>query len=152
MICNRQLFFPLAFLFLWSSCTSNNGKIEGNIRSQIKRECEGEKCVIDISQSTRFKWKKFYYFTPDFSLKEIEKELDQPYPFYDDVGRRLVFLDQENRIVYHEDIFPTVERYPKDVVFQMPDSVSYRVYTSPVFEMRKYYLNDDEYFYLLDQK
>lgn len=149
---NRQSLFLWTFIFLWSSCTSNNGKIEGNIQSQIERECEGEKCIIDISKSTPFKWKKFYVFTVNASLKTIEKEIGQPYPFYDDVGRRLIFLDQGNRIVYHEDIFPTVEQYAKDVVFDMPDSVLYRLYTDPIFEVRRYYLSDDEYFYLLSHK
>lgn len=134
------------------SCNKNgNRKLEQEIEAQISETCKTEDCTFDLSKVTTFKWSKFYVFKETASLETIEKSLNQSYPYFTDVARRLIFLDDNNKIIYHEDIFPNVEGVSnKEVVFFMPDTVSFRIYTNPNFSVTKEEL-DKGYYYILNQ-
>jgi hypothetical protein len=92
-----------------------------------------------------------YVFKETASLEAIENALNQKYPYYNDVARRLIFLDSNGIIVYHEDIFPNVEAVMnKGVIFQIPDTSNYRVFTQPIFTVKTEKLDNGVY-YVLNQ-
>lgn len=145
------LVFVFIDIFLFSCNNNGNGKLEQQIEARINETCKSEDCNIDLSKVTSFKWSKFYVFKETVSLETVEKAINQSYPYFSDVARRLVFLDKNNKIVYHEDIFPNVEGVRNnDIIFYMPDTVNYRVYTSPNFSVKKEQL-EKGHFYILYQ-
>lgn len=143
------LAIPIAILY---SCHGNgNGELERKIEAHITNACKSKICTIDLSKITSFKWKRFYVFKETSSLELVEQTINQKYPYFTDVARRLVFLDENNKIIYHEDIFPEVDGVTsKDIVFCVPDTVNFRVYTTPQFTVTKIEL-EKGYYYLLNQ-
>lgn len=137
-------------LFLFN-CNNNNSKLEKKIEIEISKTCKLTQCTIDLSKVTPFKWSKFYVFKETASLETVEKAINQSYPYFEDIGRRLIFLDEDNNIIYHEDIFPSVEGLENGyVAFHMPDSVNFRIYTMSNFTVRKREL-ENGYYYILSQ-
>jgi hypothetical protein len=147
----KQIVFIIV-LFFFIGCQNNgNGKLENEIATSIKENCKNDNCEIDISKVTTFKWKKLYVFKETASLEVIEKVLNQKYPYFTDIARRLIFTDSKENIIHHEDIFPNVEGIMNnEVVFLMPDTISYRVFTNPNFIVSKEKIDKGEY-YILNQ-
>lgn len=144
----KLIIITLITMFL-SSCNKNgNGELEQKIKAKITETCKDENCNIDLSKITSFKWNKFYVFKETTTLEEIEKTLNQKYPYFTDIARRLIFIDKNNKIIYHEDIFPNVEGMQNnEVCFYIPDTVNFKFYTNPIFtvsiaktERGKYYV------------
>lgn len=147
------VFIFISFYLVSCSTKDNNGKLEQKISISIDNKDCNNSCVVDLSKITPFKWNRFYIFKETTSNEAVEKAINQKYPYFGDVARRLIFLDKNNRIVYHEDIFPNVEGVSnKDIVFHMPDSVNYKVYTTPNFIVTKEKIKNNEYYYILNQK
>ena len=142
----KQIVFIIV-LFFFIGCQNNgNGKLENEIAASIKENCKNENCEIDISKITSFKWNKLYVFKETARLEVIEKALNQKYPYFTDVARRLIFTDSEDKIIYHEDVFPNVEGIMNnEVIFLMSDTVSYRVFTNPNFIVSKEKIDEEEY-------
>lgn len=148
----KQIVFVAVFL-LFIGCQNNgNGILENEIASSIEKNCKNEICEIDISEITSFKWHRMYVFKESASLEVIEKVLNQKYPFFPDVARRLIFTDSSNKIVYHEDVFPNVEgAMDREVVFMIPETLNYKVFTNPKFTVTKEKIDKGEY-YILNQR
>jgi hypothetical protein len=146
----KQYYIYVLTCFLLFSCSKNgNGELEQKIEARITATCKGEDCSIDLSKVTSFKWSKFFVFKETSSLETVERAINQSYPYFTDVGRRLIFLDESNKIVYHEDIFPNVEGVKnKEVVFYIPDTIDFKVYTNPNFIVTKEELEKGHYFIL----
>jgi uncharacterized protein YigE (DUF2233 family) len=95
---------PLMVFFL-ISCKDDS------IAAKLYRKCNGqEKCLQPLKSVTNFKWQKVYVFRAGASLEEIEKVLGIPYKQWQDIGDRIIFVDN-GQVVYHEDYFP----YPEHV-------------------------------------
>ena len=147
----KKLFVFILYATFLFSC-KKNGKLEQEIERHISKVCKNSDCVIDLSKVTSFKWSKFYVFKETASLETIEKAINQNYPYFTDIARRLIFLDENNNIVYHEDVFPNVEGVThKEVIFFIPDSLNFSTYISANFTVTKEKLEKGHY-YLLNQK
>jgi len=148
----KNIIILTLILMFQSACNkNNNGKLEQRIASRIAGVCGKQDCSIDLSKITWFKWTKFYVFKETATLATIETAIQQKYPYFTDIARRLIFLDENNTIVYHEDIFPNVEGVSnRDVIFDIEDTADYKVYTNVSFSVniRK---TDKFFYYLLDQ-
>lgn len=71
------------------------------------------------------------------------------YPYFEDVGERIIFLFK-GKITHNEDYFPTFEgRQEDDLAFKMNDSLNIRSFTNPNFEVKRIQYSDKGY-YLLD--
>lgn len=138
----------LTFLF---SCNENrNGKLAQKIDAHITEYCKEGICTINLSKITPFKWDRFYLFKETTSLEVVERVLNQEYPYFTDIGRRIIFLDDGNNIVYHEDIFPNVEGITnKDVIFYMPDTVNFKEFINPNFTVKKEKTKKGYYYILI---
>jgi hypothetical protein len=145
----KQIVFIIISFFFIGCQNNGNGKLENEIAISIKKNCKNENCEIDISKITSFKWHKLYVFKETATLEVIEKAIQQEYNYFTDVARRLIFIDSNDKIIYHEDIFPNVEGIMNnEVVFSMSDTVHYRVFTSPNFIVSKEKINKGVYFIL----
>lgn len=146
-----QMLFISAFFVLIGCKNNGNGALENRIALSISENCKDENCIVDISKITPFTWHKMYVFKETASLEAIENALNQKYPYYNDVARRLIFLDSIGTIVYHEDIFPNVEGVMNNgVLFQIPDTSNYRVFTQSIFTVTTEKL-DNRVYYVLNQ-
>lgn len=138
----------IVFAVLLLSC-NDNGKIESKIETYISNNCDQENCVIDLTEVLSFKWKHFYVFKETASLELVEQVLRQKYPYFNDVARRLVFTDESNNIIYHEDIFPDFEGVTNNsVIFSMPDTVNYKLYKQFEFTVKKEEIKSGYYYVL----
>lgn len=148
----KRVFLLLLLIILINSCNKNgNGKFERRIEELINESCKNKNCLINISKVTSFKWSKLYVFKETASLKEIETVLNQTYPYYSDVARRIVFLDERDKIVYHEEMFPNVEGVmDKEVIFYISDTMNYNVFNNPNFVVTFEKLNQG-FYYILNQ-
>lgn len=147
----KQIIFIAAFFFFIGCLNNGNGKLENEIATSIKKNCKSENCQVDISQLTTFRWSKLYVFRETASLEVVEQILNQKYPYYVDVARRLVFTDNTNKVIYHEDVFPNVEGVKnQEVIFLMPDTITHRIFANPIFTVTKQKIVDGEY-YVLNQ-
>lgn len=148
----KRVFLLLLLIILINSCNKNgNGKFERRIEELINESCKNKNCFINISKVTSFKWSKLYVFKETASLKEIETVLNQTYPYYSDVARRIVFLDERDKIVYHEEMFPNVEGVmDKEVIFYISDTMNYNVFNNPNFVVTFEKLNQG-FYYILNQ-
>jgi hypothetical protein len=144
--CKPYLIFPLLSII---SCTQYKGELEIKIERNIKSDCM--LCTIDISSITSFRWSKFFVFRETCSEEEINRVLKQNYPYFSDVSRRIVFLDEHNKITYHEDTFPNPETIVNgEIVFDIGSNMNYREFSREPFEVMKI-INGDKYYYLLNQ-
>lgn len=147
----KQIVLITALFFLICCNNNSNGKLENKISTSIQENCKNETCEVDITKIISFKWNKLYVFKETASLEIIEKVLNQKYPYYADVARRLILTDNNDKIIYHEDIFPNVEGVMnKEIVFLMPDTTVYRLFTNGIFTVTKEKIDKGEY-YILNQ-
>lgn len=131
---------------------ANKGKLERKIEKHIENQCSNDICTIDLSDITEFQWDKLYVFNESATLDTIENVIGQNYPFFTDIARRMVFINSNNIIVYHEDVFPLASQFVNgQVLFNLSENVTYRLFSHKVFEVRKYY-TEKGYYYVLDQQ
>lgn len=113
---------------------------------------DGDGCSIDLSKITPFKWRKLFVFNEAAQLELIEKAMNRNCPYWEDVARRLVFLDENGEIAYHEDVFPGFDGVESgEIVFDIPDSLDSKVYTNPKFVVKRE-ATGDGYYCLLSQQ
>ncbi len=81
------------------------------------RKCGGKTdCIIDFSTAMRFEWDTMYYYSIENSLDSIQPDLKFDYNKWEDIGDRVFFV-KDNRIVYHQDWFPSVDKPIKGAIF-----------------------------------
>ncbi len=141
----------LCFLITICSGCSNNS-LEAKIENHIKKACnEKDVCIINIKDITDFEWQKMYVFKEGTTLEAINEALGFEYPYFEDIARRTVFVS-ENRITYHEDIFPNPESAQDgQVIYEMPDTVQYTIFEpdDAVFKVNKVEFVQGVYYVLL---
>ncbi|MDH6251250.1 hypothetical protein M2347_000977 [Chryseobacterium sp. H1D6B] len=143
------IFILIIFNIISCNEKNDNSKFENQIVTLIKESCAAENCFIDLSEITSFKWNKLYVFKETASNAEVEKIINQKYPYFEDVARRFIFIDKNNKIVYHEDVFPNVEGLAdEDVIFDIPDSINYKIYTNHNFKVIKEKIKKGHYYIL----
>ncbi len=140
------------YLFLTACGNKSQGVLEQEVVKHIERQCLTEKyCSFELSEVTPFEWNKLYAFKETAQLDEIEKVIGTKYPYFTDVAKRLVFIDEKNNIVYHEDVFPNVEKIEyRQIVFDIPDSINYRSFDKKPFNVVMRPL-EAGYYYVLTQ-
>jgi hypothetical protein len=104
---------------------------EQHIAQSIKAECHDTwPCQISLRRSTPFQWDELYVFKFTASKAEIEKTIHTTISNYNELTRYLVFTS-DGRAVRIESEPTDVEHPIKDeLVFEMPDSVSYRTFAA----------------------
>lgn len=146
----KKIFYFFIFIFLFSCQQENKGKLEKKISDYIEKNCYTDTCYIDMNDIINFEWKKLYVFKENASLETIENIIGRDYPYYLDVGKRMIFVDENRKIVYHEDIFPRTYFMNKEIFFNLPDSASYRIFKNKEFKVIKQ-KTEKGILYILDQ-
>jgi hypothetical protein len=96
---------------------------------------------------TNFKWDKVYIFYVGASLENIEKVLGVPYTQWQDVGDRIIFVNQ-GKVVYHEEYFPYPEHIEKGRTFFELNKAPYiGEYNTAMFEVTKEVNDKGELYY-----
>lgn len=146
----KTLIYRIILLGFFLGCSPKT-KLEKKIEHAINDKCDDlNKCNLNLSGVTNFNWNKLYVFKESAQPSEIEAAIGRRYPYYEDVARRLVFMDN-NKIVYHEDVFPSFEGIPNgQILFDMPDTVNYKVFLNKEFIVQKY-TEEKRYYYVLSQ-
>lgn len=147
----KRILYILILPVLLLGCNNQyKGKLESKIEKHIDKNCTGA-CTIDLTDITDFSWDKLYTFDESVSLDTIERVLGQKYPYYTDIARRMIFVDADNNIVYHEDVFPYTEGVIEgQIVFVKPESFSYCVFSESKFNVKKIE-TAETYYYILEQ-
>ncbi len=122
----KNLIF-ICFLIILSCKTDVND--DNTIISKIEANCHNNiPCNFLMADVIKSDWDTMYYFTESVSLKEVNEKIGLNYPYFSDIAKRVIFI-KNNSIVYHEDIFPSVEK-PKNKEWSigLPDSINYQKY------------------------
>ena len=109
-------------------CSGSRG-LENRMVTRIENNCASSpKCTLRMKDVTEFAWDRMYAFKYTASEKEVEDALGVKPGVFRELQRKLVFT-KNGRIVFQEDEPTNVEHPIKDeVVFDIPDNASYRVY------------------------
>jgi len=90
---------------------------DNSIAAKLYSKCDGQnKCIQQVKDVTNFKWDKIYIFSVGASLEDIEKTMGVPYKQWQDIGDRIIFVEND-KVVYHEEYFPYPEHIEKDRTF-----------------------------------
>jgi hypothetical protein len=144
---NRLSVFFLGIFLL--GC-ENKSAIEQKIFDLVNENCTSFPCNVALSDILNGDWKKLYVFKPTATLEDIEKALGFQYPFWDDVGKRFIFVNSENKIVYQEVMFPTYSGLSNDdIIFPMKYEEVYRLYENAPFIVEKINFPDGHYYTLV---
>ena len=122
----------LAATLLMVGC-SGLGDVEKRIDLSIQKNCAGRfPCVIDVKDATPFAWEKMYVFKYTATQAEIEQAIGTKITGYRELRRKLIFT--KAGVVVHSEDEPTNVEHPikNEVVFAIPDSVSYKEYDQGV--------------------
>ncbi|MEO6523928.1 MAG: hypothetical protein ABIN91_19750 [Mucilaginibacter sp.] len=90
----------LLLALIFAGCASNNDNVEQLIEKKADA-CKAADCTIKVADITSFKWDEMYAFNHPQPKQVIEKEIDMPYPDYQEGTRPLIFIYQ-NKIVHFE--------------------------------------------------
>jgi hypothetical protein len=135
------------------SCSRRDHKwdLETKIENEIKKTCIKKGiCHINLGNIISFDWEEMYVFKETANIKQIESAIGIKYPYYDDVAKRIIFV-HNNRIVYHEEVFPHVEGIINgQILFEIDENAHYKKFTDKIFEVKKISLENKKY-YVLEQ-
>lgn len=126
----------LILIIAFLSCNESN--IQSPLGIKVQSTCHGKTtCVVEFSSILDESWDKFYIFKESASLEYINNTLGFRYPYFEDIGKRFIFIKNDS-IIYHEDIFPSIAPlYDYELVFDLPDSSKYASFIpqTAVFEV-----------------
>ena len=116
-------------LFLLEITGCKHTEFDDKIARKVKAACKGDGlCTIEIKDVTEFQWDKMYVFKYNSSIEDITKAIGSSPGHYSEFTRK-IFFTRGNRIVYSEEEDANVERLLNgEVVFDIPDSINYKVY------------------------
>ncbi|MCG7856950.1 hypothetical protein MD537_08230 [Flavihumibacter sediminis] len=141
----RLLIGYLLFLsFILTSCKDNS------IAAKLYIKCDKQDtCIRQVKDVTNFKWDKVFIFPVGASLEEIEKVLGVPYKQWQDVGDRIILVNQ-GKVVYHEEYFP----YPEHVesgrtYFELRKAPYIGQYNTATFSVTKQENEKGERYYVM---
>ncbi|MGH2666303.1 hypothetical protein [Flavobacterium sp.] len=119
----RKIVFFLSFLLIISCDESSDSQIG----KKIKEVCTTQNCEINMTDIVPEQWDYMYIFKTGASLEFINSKLGFQYPYFEDIGNRMIFV-KGNNVIYHEDEFPNPERIKKgEVIFDLGDSIYTKV-------------------------
>ena len=94
-----------------------------------------------------------YVFQATAGLDDINKALGFEYPYFEDVGYRVVFL-KNNKIVYHDDYYPTFddEMYTS-IVFDLSNDESFKLFSveNAIFKIDKKEIEEIQTYFVLSE-
>ena len=97
----------LVICFFVLSCISD--KTNSKISKEIRRKCPNlSSCVVNFNDLIKDDWDYVLITKEQISLEELNKLLGFEYPYFSDIGSRIIFV-KGNKVVYHEDEFPQTE-------------------------------------------
>jgi len=99
----------LIFPFLVYSCQNS---IQDKIVDNIKKNVQGDSCVVKMVNITSFNWDKMYVFSENSGLEDVNKQLGFEYPYFEDIAKRIIFT-KSKKVVYHEEEFPDPDKKSK---------------------------------------
>jgi hypothetical protein len=112
-------------LLIFTSCNSIDSKIISEFEIQKSKT---DSCMINISDIVDFKWDTMYAFAYDATYSDISKVIGTKPNNVHELTRKLIFTLNDS-IVYYEEHSIDIEKLKKnEVVFDIPDSMSYKVY------------------------
>ncbi|WP_121964635.1 hypothetical protein [Myroides sp. N17-2] len=106
----------LLVVLFFSNCSRNSdfdSIIEQKVELCVNKTND---CILDFSELICPEWDTMYYFSVGVSLDEIEQIIGGSYTEWEDIGDRVVFLNN-GKIVYQKYWFPTIDQAIKGVVF-----------------------------------
>lgn len=90
-----------------------NDKTDSKISKEITDKCPNlSSCLINFSDIIKDDWDYVLITNEQISLEELNKLLGFEYPYFSDIGSRIIFV-KDNKVVYHEDEFPQAEKVLK---------------------------------------
>ena len=95
--------------FLVYSCQNS---IQDKIVDNIKKNVQGDSCVVKMVNITSFNWDKMYVFSENSGLEDVNKQLGFEYPYFEDIAKRIIFT-KSKKVVYHEEEYPDPEKKSK---------------------------------------
>ncbi len=146
----KKIFYFFIFILLFSCQQENKGKLEKKISDYIEKNCFADTCYIDLNDIISFEWVELYVFNENSSLETIESVIGRDYPYYLDIGEHMIFVNENNEIVYHEYKFPRTDFINKEIFFDLPDNNYYRIFKNKEFKVIKQ-KTEKGVFYILDQ-
>lgn len=140
VIIGYLLFLSISF----SSCKDKS------IAAKLYSNCEGQnKCIRHVKDVTNFKWDKVYIFSIGASLEDIEKTLGVPYKQWQDVGDRIIFVEN-GKVVYHEEYFSYPEHIEKGrTFFELSKAPFVGQYSTATFSVTKQINDKEELYYVV---
>lgn len=105
------------------SCTNLS---ESKIDYMIEKIClnKDEGCVVSLKDLIVEDWDYVLISNETFSLEELNNQLGFEYPYFKDIGNRIVFVRGE-KIIYHEDEFLNPDNVIEGKVFFNFDKSNY---------------------------
>lgn len=146
------IFSTILFMLL-TSC--NQIKSDSIIGKKIGEYCkEDYPCVVEMEKIISGQWDTMFVFKEQVSLEEINKTIGFNYPFFEDIGKRILFI-KDKEVVYHEDEFPNAESAKDgEIKFNMNDSTKIKSYgrKEAVFLVRRTDFDKGSYYELTPVK
>src|SRR5882724_1883732 len=114
-------------------CTNaKHAKFENKMISAFSTCNSQQRCALHVSDLTEFRWDKLYVFKHTAGRREVESILGTKLTEFEEIHRRIVFT-KAGSVVFHEEEPTEIERPIADeVVFDIPDTQDYKVYSSDV--------------------
>lgn len=84
-------------------------------------------CSMDLAEFASFPWQKMYFFRTGVRQETISQVIGVPYPDYDTVTERFVFVE-DGRIAHNEDHYPDYDgKRTRTLVFEAAAGESFFV-------------------------
>jgi hypothetical protein len=82
-------------------------------------------CFVRLEDVVQKDWDYVFIASETLSLEEINKHLGFKYPYFEDIGKKIIFV-KENKVVYYEDFFPYVDKKRScELLFEFKDDRFY---------------------------
>lgn len=124
---NGKLTFIALFLsvFMFQGCEDSKCSKIGKKLSDICSSLQNNDCLISLTDIVQEDWDYVFLASEQLSLEEINEYLGFNYPYFEDIGKKMIFV-KDNQVIYYEDVFPDYDnRRSCELLFEFRDERHY---------------------------
>lgn len=110
----KRILIILVVFMIYSCSNTSDSKISRKLQNTCAEQ--GSNCIISLNEIITEDWDYVLISTESFSLEDLNNQLGFEYPYFTDIGKRIIFV-KGNKVVYYEDEFPDPEQIKKGEVY-----------------------------------